>query len=126
MKKPTAIARLKLVTAGPKNQADMLKYLGVPATQVFTAFSMDTGADFNTFIIAKTLAEAKTLAKKVCEGKVQAVRLLAMRDGAVTGHGKSNDVALHAALIEAFDHAIAVVPATASGKRPTVTLRLYD
>jgi len=33
---------------------------------------------------------------------VQAVRLLVMRDGAVTGHGESNDVALHAALVAAF------------------------
>ena len=55
---------------------------------------------------------------------VQADRILVMRDGAVTGHGESNDAALHAALIDAFDHAIAVVPAAAAGKRPTVSLRL--
>jgi ribosomal protein S12 methylthiotransferase accessory factor YcaO len=52
--------------------------------------------------------------------------MLVMRDGAITGHGASNDAALHAALVEAFDRAIAVVPPTASGKRPTVSLRLDD
>ena len=57
---------------------------------------------------------------------VQADRMLVMRDGAVTGHGESDDVELHAALIEAFDQAIAVIPATALGKRPTVSLRLDD
>ena len=57
---------------------------------------------------------------------VQADRMLVMRDGAVTGHGESNDAALHAALVEAFDHAIAVIPAAASGKRPSVSLRLED
>ena len=57
---------------------------------------------------------------------VQADRLLVMRDGAITGHGESNDVALHAALIDAFDHAIAVVPAAALGRRPTVSLQLDD
>ena len=57
---------------------------------------------------------------------VQADRMLVMRDGAVAGHGESNDSALHAALIDAFDHAIAVIPVTASGKRPTVSLRLDD
>ena len=41
---------------------------------------------------------------------VQADRLLVMRDGAITGHGESNDAALHAALVEAFDRAIAVTP----------------
>ena len=56
---------------------------------------------------------------------VQADRLLVMRDGAVTGHGESNDAALHAALLEAFDRAIAVT-AAASGKRPAVSLRLGD
>ena len=49
-----------------------------------------------------------------------------MRDGAVTGHGKSNDAALHAALIDAFDQAIAVTPAAAPKKRPEVYLRLDD
>jgi iron complex transport system ATP-binding protein len=57
---------------------------------------------------------------------VQADRLLVMRDGAITGHGESNDVVLHSALNDAFDRAIAVVPANASGKRPTVSLRLDD
>ena len=57
---------------------------------------------------------------------VQADRLLVMRDGAVTGHGESNDAAPHAALIEAFDQAIAVAPATAPKKRPVVSLRLDD
>ncbi len=57
---------------------------------------------------------------------VQADRMLVMRDGAVTGHGESNDVALHVALVEAFDHAIAVTAAAAPGKRPTVALRLDD
>ena len=57
---------------------------------------------------------------------VQADRLLVMRDGAVTGHGECNDSALHAALIDAFDNAIAVIPATASGGRPAVSLRLDD
>ena len=57
---------------------------------------------------------------------VQADRLLVMREGAVMGHGESNDVALHAALIDAFDRAIAVAPAAALGKRPKVSLRLDD
>ena len=57
---------------------------------------------------------------------VQADRLLVMRDGAVTGHGASNDAALRAALVAAFDHAIAVIPANAPGKRPSVSLRLDD
>ena len=57
---------------------------------------------------------------------VQADRMLVMRDGVITGHGESNDAALHSALIDAFDQAIAVIPATASGKRPTVSLRLDD
>jgi iron complex transport system ATP-binding protein len=57
---------------------------------------------------------------------VQADRLLVMRDGAVTGHGESNDVALHTALIDAFDHAIHVTPATEPGKRPKVSLQLDD
>jgi iron complex transport system ATP-binding protein len=57
---------------------------------------------------------------------VQADRLLVMRDGAVTGHGESNDAALHAALVEAFDHAIAVIAATVTGTRPAVSLRLDD
>ena len=57
---------------------------------------------------------------------VHADRLLVMRDGDVTGHGESNDAALHAALVDAFDQAIAVTAATASGKRPTVSLRLDD
>ena len=57
---------------------------------------------------------------------VQADRLLVIRDGAAMGHGESNDVALHAALVDAFDDAIAVTPATARGKRPTVSLRLGD
>ena len=57
---------------------------------------------------------------------VHADRMLVMRDGAVTGHGESNDVALHAALVDTFDGAIAVIPATAPGKRPTVSLRLED
>ena len=57
---------------------------------------------------------------------VQADRLLVMRDGAITGHGESNDSALHAVLVEAFDQAIAVIPANASSKRPAVSLRLDD
>ena len=57
---------------------------------------------------------------------VQADRLLVMRDGAITAQGASNDAALHAALIDAFDQAIAVIPATAAGKRPAVSLRLDD
>ena len=57
---------------------------------------------------------------------VQADRLLVMRDGVVAAHDESNDAALHAALIEAFDQAIAVMPATALGKRSTVSLRLGD
>ena len=57
---------------------------------------------------------------------VQADRMLVMRDGAIAGHGDSNDAALHAALVEAFDRAIAVIPATAPGKRLTVSLRLDD
>ena len=57
---------------------------------------------------------------------VQADRMLVLRDGAITGHGESNDVALHAALIDAFDQAIAVAPATAPKKRPVVSLRLDD
>jgi iron complex transport system ATP-binding protein len=55
---------------------------------------------------------------------VQADRLLVMRDGAIAGDGASNDAALHAVLVEAFDHAIAVIAATAPGKRPAVSLRL--
>ena len=55
---------------------------------------------------------------------VQADRLLVIRDGAITGHGESNDAALHAALIEAFDRAIAVMSATALGERPMVSLRI--
>ena len=57
---------------------------------------------------------------------VQADRMLVMRDGDVAGHGESNDAALHVALVEAFDHAIAVIPAAAPGKRPAVSLRLDD
>ena len=57
---------------------------------------------------------------------VQADRLLVMRDGAVTEHGESNDASLHAALVDAFDQAIAVKPAAASDKRPSVSLRLDD
>ena len=57
---------------------------------------------------------------------VQAGRLLVMRDGAIKGHGESIDAALHTALVEAFDHAIAVTAAAAPGKRPTVSLRLDD
>ena len=57
---------------------------------------------------------------------VQADRLLLMRDGAVTGHGESNDVALHAALVESFDQAIAITPANAQGKRPSVSLKMDD
>lgn len=38
--------------------------------------------------------------------------------------GKSGDAALHAALIEAFDRAIAVIPAAAPGQRPAVSLRV--
>jgi iron complex transport system ATP-binding protein len=57
---------------------------------------------------------------------VQADRLLVMRDGAVTGHGESNDAALLAALVDAFDRAIAVTAADVPGKRPTVSLRLDD
>jgi iron complex transport system ATP-binding protein len=56
---------------------------------------------------------------------VQADRLL-VQDGAVKAHGESNDAALHAALVDAFDRAIAVIPAIALGKRPTVSLRLDD
>jgi iron complex transport system ATP-binding protein len=51
---------------------------------------------------------------------------LVMRDGTVTGHGGSDDAALHAALVEAFDQAIAVTPAAAPCKRPTVSLWLDD
>ena len=57
---------------------------------------------------------------------VQADRMLVMRDGAVTGHGESNDAALHAALVDAFDQAIAVSAAVAPSKRPVVSLRLDD
>ncbi len=57
---------------------------------------------------------------------VQADRLLVMRDGVVAGHAESNDVALHVALVEAFDRAIAVIPATAPSKHPAVSLRLDD
>jgi iron complex transport system ATP-binding protein len=57
---------------------------------------------------------------------VQADRMLVMRDGAVTGHGESNDAVLHAELVEAFDGAIAMIPASATGTRPTVSLRLDD
>ena len=57
---------------------------------------------------------------------VQADRMLVMRDGAITGHGESNDATLQAGLIEAFDRAIAVIPATSPSKRPTVSLRLDD
>jgi iron complex transport system ATP-binding protein len=52
---------------------------------------------------------------------VQGDRLLVTRDGAVMVHGESNDAALHAVLVDAFDGAIAVTSA-ASGKRPTVSL----
>jgi iron complex transport system ATP-binding protein len=57
---------------------------------------------------------------------VQADRLLVVQDGAVKAYGESNDAALHAALVDAFDRAIAVIPAIALGKRPTVSLRLDD
>ena len=57
---------------------------------------------------------------------VQADRLLVMRDGAVTGHGESNGFTLHAALADAFDHAIAITPANAPGKRPSVSLKMDD
>jgi iron complex transport system ATP-binding protein len=57
---------------------------------------------------------------------VQADRLLVMRGGAVMGHNESSDVALHAALVDAFDHAIAVTPATPSGKRPVVSYCLDE
>ena len=57
---------------------------------------------------------------------VQADRLLVMRDGSITGHGASNDAALHVALADAFDHAIAITPANAPGKRPSVSLRMDD
>jgi iron complex transport system ATP-binding protein len=57
---------------------------------------------------------------------VQADRLLVVQDGAVKAHGESNDAALHAALVDAFEHAISLVAATASGKRPTVSLQLED
>ena len=57
---------------------------------------------------------------------VQADRLLVMRDGAVMEHGESNDSTLHAALADAFDHAIAITPANAQRKRPSVSLRMDD
>ena len=57
---------------------------------------------------------------------VQADRLLVMRDGCITGHGATNDAALHVALADAFDHAIAITPANAPGKRPSVSLRMDD
>jgi iron complex transport system ATP-binding protein len=57
---------------------------------------------------------------------VQADRLLVMRGGVISGHGESGDEALRAALVEAFDNAIAVIPAATPGMRPTVTLRLDD
>ena len=57
---------------------------------------------------------------------VQADRMLVMRDGAITRHGESNDAALHAVLVEAFDRAIAVTAATVPGKRAKVSLRLDD
>ena len=55
---------------------------------------------------------------------VHADRMLVMRDGAVAGYGESNDAALHVALVDAFDQAIAVAAATAPNKRATVSLRL--
>ena len=57
---------------------------------------------------------------------VQADRMLVMRDGIITGHGKCDDAALHATLVDAFDQAITVIPATELGKRPAVSLRLDD
>jgi len=57
---------------------------------------------------------------------VQADRLLVMRDGAISGHGECSDAALHAALVDAFDHAIAVTAAAAPRERPSVSLRLDD
>ena len=57
---------------------------------------------------------------------VQADRMLVMRDGAIAGHGESNDSAPHAALVDAFDQAIAVNGAAAPGKRPAISLRLDD
>ena len=57
---------------------------------------------------------------------VQADRMLVMRDGAIAGHGECNDAVLHAALADAFDHAIVVTAAVAPSQRPSVTLRLDD
>lgn len=57
---------------------------------------------------------------------MQADRLLVMRDGAVTAHGDCAEPTLHAALIEAFDDAIAVIPASAQGERPSVTFVIED
>jgi iron complex transport system ATP-binding protein len=55
---------------------------------------------------------------------VRADRMLMMRDGTVTGHGESNDAALHAELVEVFDGAIFVVSAIVPSTRPTVSPRL--
>lgn len=55
---------------------------------------------------------------------VQADRLLVVRDGAIAGHGECNDAALHAALADAFDHAIVITAAAAPRERPSVSLRL--
>ena len=57
---------------------------------------------------------------------VQADRLMVMRDGAITGHGELNDALLHAALADAFDHAIVVTASAAPRERPSVSLRLDD
>lgn len=57
---------------------------------------------------------------------VQADRLLVMRGGAVAAHGERNDAVLHAALVDAFDHAITVTAAATPRERPTVSLRLDD
>ena len=57
---------------------------------------------------------------------MQADQVLVMRDGAVVEHGENDDEAMHAALIEAFDGAIAVIPAAATGKRAKVWLRLDE
>ena len=51
---------------------------------------------------------------------VQADRLPVMRDGAITGHGESNDAVLQKALVDAFDHAIAGTRSNAFTRRPTV------
>ena len=57
---------------------------------------------------------------------VQPDRMLVMQDGAVAGHGESYDGTVHAALIEAFDHAIALIPATSPSKLPTVPCCWWD